>query len=147
MKAKISFLQPNPEYSQEYADTYQNGEESENNRKYIIHDKIPVDEVKKTHITENGIITLRAKFVDTEKELTIEIPDMYIVEFIDNYNFIHQFAVSNSIKKDFTYTKRGLKYSYFYFEIKKDAKVERLEEYPYYYFSPDHMSRVLAQLQ
>ena len=147
MKAKITFKQVNPDFSQEYADTYQEGKESENNRKYNENTSYQIDDVKKTHVNENGIITLMGRFVDTEKEYNIEIPDMYIVEFTDKDTIVYQFAVSSSILKDFTNTRRGLKYGYFYFELNPDVKFKRLPQYETIYFSVEHMSIILAQLQ
>ncbi len=99
MNLHLHFILVNSEFSQGYADDVHNGQESEDNIKYLSEDELKVSEpVKDFKIKNNAIYTL-AGFMPDDKPFSFEIWDMTIVNCITDKGDEMQFAVSKKLIK------------------------------------------------
>ena len=99
MNLHLHFILVNSEFSQGYADDVHNGQESEDNIKYLSEDELKVSEpVKEFKIRNNAIYTL-AGFMPDDKPFSFEIWDMTIVDCTTEEGTKMQFAVSKKIIK------------------------------------------------
>lgn len=114
MRLQISYKCINEDYSQEYADEYNRGKESENNQKYHWGKSFELPEVVEVSKPDEPF-KLRAE-IDDGTQLEKELEDVYIlrVKFEDGQK---DYAVSNLLLKK-TYEvyskKEGVKRFYFY---------------------------------
>ncbi len=132
MKVEIIFKELDPDYNQEYADTYQNGVESESNWKSLWKKSFGVEgNIIKHNLIEST--NLRFKIELGENGISnIELPDMCVLECTDGDNIVTQFAVSNSILDKTYYTEpKGRNKFYFYFYIKNNTKWKVLNDVIY----------------
>jgi hypothetical protein len=99
MNLHLHFILVNSEFNQGIADDLNDGQESEDNIKYLWEDEFKVSEpVKDFKIKNNAIYTLAGYFPD-DKEFNFEIWDMTIVDCITENGKNMQFAVSKKLLK------------------------------------------------
>lgn len=123
MKLRITFKQINSEFSQEAADIYQFGKESENNQKYhwaksfLVNsdiDKISIDENQNLHFIDE---------LNYDEKLELFIENVTILSCYKNNTLFSQYAVSSEfIEKthDVFKKKENTRYCYFYLKDKKE---------------------------
>lgn len=96
MKAQISFKFINPDYSQEYADQYNGGKESESNWKYsdvVSSDKI--NNVSTVELINPDTFHLKGNFAN--KNIDVQIPNTAIFRVHSENGTYEDFAVSKSV--------------------------------------------------
>ena len=99
MNLHLHFILVNSEFNQGIADDLYEGQETEDNIKYLWEDEFKVSEpVKEFKIKNNAIYTLIGRFPD-DKEFSFEIWDMTIVDCITTDGKNMQFAVSKKLLK------------------------------------------------
>ena len=99
MNLHLHFILVNSEFNQGIADDLYEGQETEDNIKYLWEDEFKVSEpVKEFKIKNNAIYTLAGRFPD-DKEFSFEIWDMTIVDCITMDGKNMQFAVSKKLLK------------------------------------------------
>ena len=118
MKVFVTFKELNPDYDQEYANEYQDGNESENNWKVKWQTQLKTDEdVSEIRVLDNAIYKLWGT-INEKTDFSYDIPNMTILECIKNDNQVIQFAVSKTLLKR-THKVYNNKYKtmrfYFYF--------------------------------
>ncbi len=115
MKAQINFKVINPDFDQDYANEYKDGEESESNWKYISEVGYEVKNVKSVELIENG--TYHLKGTKEGVLFDIPIPDVTIFRCHLDDGTTEDLAVSKSILNK-THQARNEKYKtircYFY---------------------------------
>jgi len=95
----LHFILVNSEFNQGIADDLNEGEESEDNIKYLWEDELKVSEpIKEFKIKNNAIYTLAGLFPD-DREFSFEIDDMTIVDCLTENEKNMQFAVSKKLLK------------------------------------------------
>lgn len=83
MKFRAHFFQLNDDFSQEYADTHNNGESSELNRKYDWEDELALkNDIQKVEVVENSTYTLVGQI--NGEDFSEEIGGMTIFQIIGN---------------------------------------------------------------
>jgi len=95
MKARISFRFINPNHSQEYADQYQGGEESESNWKYGEVSTWEREKILSVELINPGIFHLNGNFVN--KNIDAQIPNVAIFRCHYENGTHEDFAVSKSV--------------------------------------------------
>ncbi|MDO9184698.1 MAG: hypothetical protein V4547_05795 [Bacteroidota bacterium] len=99
MNLHLHFILVNSEFNQGIADDLNEGQESEDNIKYLWEDELKVSEpITEFKIKNNAIYTLAGYFPD-DKEFSFEIWDMTIVDCITESGKNMQFAVSKKLLK------------------------------------------------
>lgn len=99
MNLYIHFILVNSEFNQAIADDFHNGEESEDNIKYLWEDEIMVSEPVKTFkIKHNENYFLKGYFPN-DKPFNFEIPDVSTVDCTSVNGTKTQFAVSKKLIK------------------------------------------------
>lgn len=99
MNLHLHFILVNSEFNQGLAQDLYNGEESEDNIKYLWEDELKVSEpIKEFKIVHNAIYTLAGNFSDG-KPFSFEIWDTTIVDCITEENKKMQFVVSKKLIK------------------------------------------------
>ena len=99
MNLHLHFILVNAEFNQGIADDLNEGQESEDNIKYLWEDEFKVSEpIKDFKIKNNAIYTLAGLFPD-DKEFSFDICDMTIVDCITENGQNMQFAVSKKLLK------------------------------------------------
>lgn len=99
MNLHLHFILVNSEFNQGLAQDLYNGEESEDNIKYLWEDELKVSEpIKEFKIVHNAIYTLAGYFPDN-KFFSFEILDTTIVDCITEGNKKMQFVVSKKLIK------------------------------------------------
>lgn len=99
MKVTVSFKEINSDFNQEYADTTNNGEESEDNIKCTWEDELNVtEEVESVKIFNRETYYLRGSIDGVGFEY--EIPDMTIFQCNTKKGETIQFAVSRKLVKE-----------------------------------------------
>jgi len=99
MNLYLHFILVNSEFNQGLADDLNEGEESEDNIKYLWEDELKVAEpIKEFKIKNNATYTLAGFFPD-DKAFSFEIVDTTIVDCITESGKNMQFAVSKKLLK------------------------------------------------
>src|SRR4051812_3663880 len=99
MNLHLHFILVNSEFNQGFADDLHEGQESEDNIKYLWEDEFKVSEpVKEFKIKNNTTYTLAGYFPD-DTEFNFEIQDMTVCECITDAGTKMQFAVSKKLVK------------------------------------------------
>ena len=99
MNLHLHFILVNAEFNQGIADDLNEGQESEDNIKYLWEDEFKVSEpIKDFKIKNNAIYNLAGLFPD-DKEFSFDICDMTIVDCITENGQNMQFAVSKKLLK------------------------------------------------
>lgn len=99
MNLTLHFILINSEFNKGLADDLYNGEESEDNIKYLWEDEFLVSEpVKEFKIRNNAIYTLAGHFADN-KPFSFDIFEMTIVDCTTESGKLMQFAVSKKLLK------------------------------------------------
>jgi hypothetical protein len=99
MELYLHFILVNSEFNQGLADDLYNGEESEDNIKYLWEDEFHVsDPVKEFKIRNNTGYTLAGEFPD-KKSFSYEISEMTVVDCATEKGQLMQFAVSKKLLK------------------------------------------------
>jgi len=119
MNLHIHFILVNSEFSQGYADDVHNGQETEDNIKYLSEDELKVSEpVKDFKIKNNTIYTL-AGYMPDDKPFSFEIWDVTILDCTTEDGNKMQFAVSKKlIKKTDLVKDEKNKETHLYFYLK-----------------------------
>lgn len=121
MNLYLHFILVNSEFNQGLADDLYEGQESEDNIKYLWEDEFKVSEpVKEFKIKNNAIYTL-AGYLPDDKLFSFEIWDMTVIDCITETGTSMQFAVSKKLVKKtekIVDEKAGETHMYFYL---KDA--------------------------
>ncbi len=118
MKVIVTFKELNPDYDQEYANEYQDGNESESNWKVNWQDEPdPYEDVSEIRVLDNATYKLWGT-INEKTDFSYDIPNMTILECIKNDSQVLQFAVSKTLLKR-THKVYNNKYKtmrfYFYF--------------------------------
>jgi len=95
MKAQISFRFINPDYSQEYADQYNGGKESESNWKYNEQFTRKIENIISVELINPGTFHLIGNFAN--KNIDIQIPNITIFRCFYENGTHEDFAVSKSV--------------------------------------------------
>jgi len=123
MKLKIAFKQINSEYSQDYADEYQFGQESENNQKYHWSKSFLVNsDIDRVTIEQNRNLHYSNKSSDDE-HYDLLIKNVTILKCYKNESVFSQYAVSSEfIEKSYDVFKENedTRYCYFYLKDNKE---------------------------
>ncbi len=99
MNLHLHFIKINSEFNQALADDLYNGDESEDNIKFLWEDELKVSEpVTDFKIRNNTSYTL-AGFLPNNKEFSFEINDMTVVDCETEKGTKMQFAVSKKLLK------------------------------------------------
>ena len=99
MKLHLHFIAVNTQFDQKLADDLFQGQETEDNIKYLWEDDLTVSEaVKEYKISNNAVYTL-AGFLPDGKPFSFEIPDMTLCICTTESGNSMQFAVSKKILK------------------------------------------------
>lgn len=99
MNLYLHFILVNSEFNQGLADDLNEGEETEDNIKYLWEDELKVAEpIKEFKIKNNATYTLAGFFPD-DKEFSFDILDTTIVDCITESGKNMQFAVSKKLLK------------------------------------------------
>jgi hypothetical protein len=117
MNIKMTFSIPNPDYDQEYADDYHNGEESENNTRQNWAKGYAVEDVVKIIEERNSDFQLKGSLVNSNENFNFLIQNLRIIRFISSDNNEAIFAISEDlIGNDIAVKprKNGDKYYYIY---------------------------------
>jgi hypothetical protein len=125
MEVYLHFKEVNSDYSQAVADEFNDGQESEENIKYMWEDELKVtDDVVDFKIRNKAIYTLKGAYADGTS-FSFDIPDMSICECKTASGNIIQFAVSGKIIKntDKKTSKDGKEIRFTYF-LKDQLPVE-----------------------
>lgn len=116
MKTQISFKILNPEFDQDYANQYQEGKESDGNRKYDSAVTHEIENVASVELIDNGIYNLKVKYKTGEiKQIPIMNVSIFKLVLVDGKTV--EFGVSKSILQK-THQAQNSKYKvircYFY---------------------------------
>lgn len=99
MNLHLHFILVNSEFNQGLADDLYEGQESEDNIKYLWEDEFKVSEpIKEFKIKNNTTYTLAGYFPD-DKPFSFEIWDMTLVDCVTESDKKMQFAVSKKLVK------------------------------------------------
>lgn len=117
MRVIITYREINPNYSQEYADQYHAGEESENNSKYYYSKSCELDaEIDRISIEKTTNREVKA-VLNESKEVLINVENMYSLNCHINNEVVATYSVSNLVLEK-TYDVFNKKYNtmrvYFY---------------------------------
>lgn len=125
MDLYLHFILVNSDFSKGYADDVHNGQESEDNIKYLWEDEFKVSEpVKDFKIKNNSIYRLKGYMPDG-KEFGYEIWDMTLVNCITTKEDEMQFAVSKKLVKKTEVIKDEKKNeTHLYFYLKDSLPME-----------------------
>ncbi|MAX78835.1 MAG: hypothetical protein CL843_01495 [Crocinitomicaceae bacterium] len=115
MDYTLRFIRINPEFDQEYADSFHNGNESEDNIKFEWEDELALKEVEKVSIKNRTTYQLVGE--RDEERFTYEIPNMCVVEVQHTDGSESKFGVSQKILKS-TDKKENENHTQFSFYIK-----------------------------
>jgi hypothetical protein len=123
MDLYLHFILVNSEFNKGLADDLYQGEESEDNIKYLWEDEFKVSEpVKEFKIRNNSIYTLAGTFSD-KKAFSFEIWDMTVVDCTTESGNTMQFAVSKKLLKK-TERKGDEKETHVYFYLRDSIPME-----------------------
>lgn len=116
MKLSLHFILVNSEFNKGLADDLYNGDESEDNIKYLWEDELEVSEpVKSYKIRNKDIYQLKGWYADNS-EFCFDIWDTTVVDCTTENDQLMQFAVSKSMikKTEKKQEKNGDTHLYFY---------------------------------
>ena len=123
MKVILNFKYFNENYNQEYADQYNFGKESVDNMKYHSGYSFKLENIKELNFKESAEYRLNGKLENGEN-IDALIPDVYIIECLDNDGDISSYGVSTSLLRN-THKTHNPKYNttryYFYIKDNVDA--------------------------
>lgn len=94
---RFRFIRINPEFDQEYADSFHNGEESEDNIKHLWEDEFEVAEAKDVTIKNRTTYVLEGE--RDGKSFHYELPNMCVTEIRDLSGEKSYLGVSQRILK------------------------------------------------
>lgn len=121
MKVTINVKLVNSKFNQAYADKENEGEETEDNIKYLWEDEFEVQGIVKSYkVNNNGTYLLKGLFPNDD-EFCFEINDMSVFEFeLDNGSIVQiPFSKRAINKTDKIETKNGLKFHVYLKSIKE----------------------------
>ncbi|MFL5764052.1 MAG: hypothetical protein ACJ77K_08935 [Bacteroidia bacterium] len=122
MNLHLHFILVNSEFNKGLADDLYNGEESEDNIKYLWEDEFQVSEpVKEFKIRNNAAYTLAGTI--GKKSFSYEIWDMTVIDCLTETGNTMQFAVSKKLLKK-TERKGDEKETHVYFYLKDSIPME-----------------------
>jgi hypothetical protein len=128
MKGHLSFKVINPDYDQEYANEYHEGEESESNWKYLWAKEYLIEDVDSVELIEDGNFRLKGKYKDGGT-IDINIPHVVIFRFFKTDGITVDFAVSKSIlNKTHQVTNEKFKVIRCYFYINSSPESTELSD-------------------
>lgn len=122
MRVQVSLIEVNPEYSQQYADEYNFGKESENNMKSNWGNVYELKNVKSVSLHDDEPFLLKGQ-VENGQDFEYLIPDVLIFRcmFLDGVK--REFAVSKSILKKTHQARNGRNdVTRFYFYINPEPE-------------------------
>jgi len=125
MKAQISFRFINPDYSQEYADQYQGGKESESNWKYNKAVGWEVKDVSSVELMDDAVYHLSGDFKEGGS-FDIPISNVKLLRCHKENGDDEDFAVSKSIYNHLHQTEsknHKIIYCYFYINSEPPGQV------------------------
>ena len=125
MDLYLHFILVNSEFNQGLANDLYEGQESEDNIKYLWEDEFKVSEpIKEFKIKNNTTYTLAGFFPD-DKPFSFEIWDMTVVDCITESGKTMQFAVSKKlVKKTEKVVKEKINETHMYFYLKDAMPME-----------------------
>lgn len=126
MRLQVSIKQRNDEYSQEYADQYQFGEESVNNQKYNFSTSFDFEtKIDSIELLKNQDLIIEGKYEDDDKNepVKLQLKNMTILNCIKDDNIYEMYAVSDDFihqSHKASKEKRNKTYFTFYLKDRKD---------------------------
>ena len=122
MTFSVSFKVINPDFDQDYADEYHNGEESENNLKHSWERSFKVQgNVTEITLKDLAIFPLTGRSNDVE--FRYDIPDMQVIECRTEDGSKTIFAASNElIQNTHKAQNKKNKLTHYYFYLKKNER-------------------------
>jgi hypothetical protein len=97
MKTRISFVQLNKEYSEEFALANHEGKESTDNPKYLWEDEVKTtNDIKDVKFKENSVYELKGSMSDGNT-FSFDIPNMRIISLIGSDGVATDLGISESI--------------------------------------------------
>lgn len=123
MNLYLHFILVNSEFNQGLADDLYNGEETEDNIKYLWEDELKVSELVKDFKIKNNTTYILAGVMPNDSEFSYDIPDMTVVNCITANGNEMQFAVSKKLIKK-SDVQRGEKETHLFFYLKDTFEIE-----------------------
>ena len=122
MKLVVNIKRLNKDYSQDYADQYHFGEESNNNMKSHWGYTYSIDNVSEILTKEQSVYNKTGELENGEK-VSIDFKEMFVLEAYSNDELLADWAVSTQLIDD-THNvfkrKRGITYFYIYINDRED---------------------------
>ena len=132
MKVKFTFQEANSNYSQDYANQYQDGKESENNMKNNWSESFElVEEIDEVEILKNKNVLYTDKSNKLE-DLDLAFEKLTVINCIKNNQVLVQYAVSdNLLKKAHKIFKEESDTLYYYFTLKDEMLFQYYDTHIY----------------
>ncbi|WP_299317264.1 hypothetical protein [uncultured Maribacter sp.] len=122
MKLVVNIKRLNKDYSQDYADQYHFGEESNNNMKSHWGYTYSVENVNEILTKEDSVYNKTGK-LENGKKVSIDFKEMFVIEAYSNDELLADWAVSMKLIDDTHKVfkrKRGITYFYIYINDRED---------------------------
>ncbi|MES2762692.1 MAG: hypothetical protein V4677_10805 [Bacteroidota bacterium] len=143
MKVTINVKLVNSQFSQAYADKDNEGEETEDNIKYLWEDEFDVQgNVKEFKVINNATYLLKGLYPNDD-EFCFEIPDMTIVECIMDNGSVTQIPFS---KKAVSKTEKSESADHFLFNVYLKSVRQVVNPMPGVYIIKDDFPKELTEL-
>lgn len=97
MTYRFRFIRINPEFDQEYADSFHNGEESEDNIKHLWEDELEVEQAREVTIKNRSTYILEGQ--KDEQPFRFELPNMCVTEIAHTDGSVSTLGISQRILK------------------------------------------------
>lgn len=123
MRLRVSIKQKNDEYSKDYADQYQFGEESVDNQKYNFNTSFDFQtNIDSIELLENQNLIIEGKYEDKNETIKFQLKNMTVLNCIKDNSIYEMYAVSNDfIQQSHKASKEKTNKTYFTFYL-KDTK-------------------------
>ena len=124
MRLNVSIKQKNDDYSQEYADEYEFGNESVNNQKYKWSVSFDYEkEIDEISILDNQELIILNPYQDNDDdEMKLLLKDMKVLKCLKNEIVIEEYCVSHKLIERYIDTSKDKKSkTYFNFYLKDRA--------------------------
>lgn len=126
MKVNINFKRIDDSYDQEYADTYNFGDESENNMKYDWGLSYAIENVKEIIVKNDADYALLGSKGNGEK-INSSLKHMYLLDCVSDDGTIRTFGASSSAVKNIHKAQRNDVVNYYYY-INSNTEFVELEK-------------------
>lgn len=131
MKVKITFQEVNSNYSQEYANQYQDGKESENNMKNNWSELFEITGIDEVEILKNKNVLYTDKSNKLE-DLDLAFEKLTVINCIKDNQVLVQYAVSDELLKKAHKIYKGKSDTlYYYFTLKDEMHFQYYDTHIY----------------